>query len=170
LNRRDPEQRRLAKDRERTAAEERELWSLVQRIVRLLDEQGAAPDTLALRATPIAIYRKRQRPGSGGLMRRIADERLDGFVRDHAVPAWKLDGKLKRPYIDRDGFKSSIEYDLYLDSAGTVHAMRGMSQREWQRGVIIGDAFTIGQSLPEQTNYAEVRTGLARLAARLNLL
>jgi hypothetical protein len=86
-----------------------------------------------------------------------------------AIGAWDTAAKLTFPYYVQ-GSHGVLDSQLLLGADGAIYAFRGMTEREWNRGVVAPEhAYASGGTLHHQHQYAEVQQGFANPVARYGL-
>lgn len=145
----------------------KETWRLVSQVGDALASEGHAPESELIPAEELARYR-RAGEGVGGpfsLLWRLRQDRL----AQRAVGGWDLATKITASSIVQ-GSEIVTEHQLFLGRDNRIYGVRGMTEREWERGVLRPDfARDPSNPLPFDHQYEEIQRGLANLTARYGL-
>lgn len=157
-------QRREAEERQREAALIGETWNAAAHVVALLLERQVKPDARIIATSEVSRYLEYKRYEHDALIGPLNKWRMRRIRASRVVAAWDMRVQLTTEGAPVQGSRPVFKYALYLVEDGTIAGMSGMSQKEWERGILIpGFARRHGERFYNMGNYPEVQRGLANL-------
>jgi hypothetical protein len=125
------------------------------------------PESELIPAEELASYQRAWESIGGpfSLLWRLRQDRLARW----AIGGWDLAAKITASSTIQ-GSTVVTEHRLFLGKDNRIYGFRGMTDREWKRGVLVPDfARDPGTPLPFDHQYEEIQRGLANLTVRYGL-
>lgn len=156
--------RREAEQREREAALRDEMWKAAACVVTMLRERAITPEYRIIATSDVYRYLEYRRFADDYFVGPLNQIRMKRIRARNVTGAWDMRTQLTVDAGEVQRSRFTHKYPLYLVEDGGIAGMHGMSEREWQRGILIpalekspGDRFSSIQ------HYEEAQRGLAHL-------
>lgn len=156
-------QRQKAEERQREAVLVDETWQAAAYIVALLLEREVEPNARIIATSALEKYHKWRQFEQDALTGPLNKWRMRRLRAHTVLGAWDMRTHLTTEGVVQDSLVTS-KYSLYLIEDGSIAGMSGMTEKEWESGILIpGFARRSGERFFHAGNYQEVQKGLANL-------